>query len=206
MLDLFLTEGAIPRHELEEATGLGRDAVTRRIGKLRQHRLLLSGRGDYRKAARFVAFLCTWAESRSLTRLPWSRRSLCHHIPASPGNPLIGRSDAAIWTVPAESADRDSAPAPAVALDGLGPEATAPGPANQGAMEATTHRPEPLDRVAGAGWPKPLPGLGPQRVGPLRLARPLWGPHVGFLRLRSALPTVHPRSRGRAGPPASPGG
>jgi len=73
-LDLFLTEDDVPRSDLEAATGLGKDALTRRIGKLRKHRLILSGRRGYRKTARFVAFLRQWSAERAnppnLSNLP----------------------------------------------------------------------------------------------------------------------------------------
>jgi hypothetical protein len=57
MLDLFLTEEELSRADLEAATGLGKDALSRRIAKLRKHRLIVSKRHGYRKTPRFVAFL-----------------------------------------------------------------------------------------------------------------------------------------------------
>jgi hypothetical protein len=65
LLDLFLTEDDIPRADLEAATGLGKDALTRRLAKLRKHRLILSGRRGYRKTARFVDFLRQWSAERA---------------------------------------------------------------------------------------------------------------------------------------------
>jgi len=70
LLDLFLTEDDLPRADLEAATGLGREALSNRIGKLRRHRLIQSGRRGYRKTARFVAFLRRWAETRANTANP----------------------------------------------------------------------------------------------------------------------------------------
>jgi hypothetical protein len=64
MLELFLAEESIARQDLEAATGLGKDALTRRLGKLTKHRLLQSGKRGYRKTARFVAFLRRWSEER----------------------------------------------------------------------------------------------------------------------------------------------
>jgi hypothetical protein len=68
MLELFLTEDDIPRPDLEAATGLGKEALTRRLGKLRQHRFLQSGKRGYRKTARFVAFLRKWSETQETPR------------------------------------------------------------------------------------------------------------------------------------------
>src|SRR5205823_10462894 len=67
LLELFLAEDDIPRADLEAATGLGRDALNNRLGKLRHHRLIQSGRRGCRKTPRFVAFLRRWASTR-LTR------------------------------------------------------------------------------------------------------------------------------------------
>ena len=64
LLELFMTEDDIPRADLEAATGLGRDALNGRLGKLRTHRLIQSGRRGYRKTPRFVAFLRRWALAR----------------------------------------------------------------------------------------------------------------------------------------------
>jgi MCM P-loop domain len=65
MLEIFLTEEEITKPDLEAATGLGKDALSRRIGKLRKHRLIQSGKRGYRKTPRFVAFLRKWDETRS---------------------------------------------------------------------------------------------------------------------------------------------
>jgi hypothetical protein len=65
MLELFLTEDDIPRADLKAATGLGEDALSNRIGKLRKHHLIESGRRAYRKTPRFVDLLRRWALSRS---------------------------------------------------------------------------------------------------------------------------------------------
>jgi hypothetical protein len=64
LLDLFTTEDDLPRADLEAATGLGRDALNGRLGKLRRHRLVQSRRHGYRKTPRFVAFLRRWAQTR----------------------------------------------------------------------------------------------------------------------------------------------
>jgi hypothetical protein len=57
MLDLFLVDDNIPKADLEAAVGLGKEALNRRIAKLRLHRLLHFGRQGYRKTPRFVSFL-----------------------------------------------------------------------------------------------------------------------------------------------------
>jgi hypothetical protein len=64
MLELFLTEDDIPRLDLKAATGLGDDALSNRIGKLRKHHLIQSGRQGYRKTPRFVDLLRRWALGR----------------------------------------------------------------------------------------------------------------------------------------------
>ena len=64
MLELFLTEEEVTRADIEATTGLGKDAVSNRIRKLRKHRLIQSRRHGYRKTARFVALLRFWAEQR----------------------------------------------------------------------------------------------------------------------------------------------
>jgi hypothetical protein len=64
MLELFLAEDDISRPDLEAATGLGKDGLSRRLGKLRKHRLVQSGKRGYRKSARFVVFLRKWSEAR----------------------------------------------------------------------------------------------------------------------------------------------
>jgi hypothetical protein len=65
LLDLFTTEDDIPRLDLEAASGLGRDALNSRLGRLRAFRLIQSSGRGYRKTARFVAFLRRWALTRS---------------------------------------------------------------------------------------------------------------------------------------------
>src|SRR5262249_32980005 len=64
LLEIFLSEDDIPRPDLEAATGLGKDALTNRIGKLRKHRLIRSWKRGYRKTPKFVAFLRRWADER----------------------------------------------------------------------------------------------------------------------------------------------
>jgi MCM P-loop domain len=70
LLELFVTEDDIPRADLEAASGLGREALNNRLGKLRQHRLVQSGRKGYRKTPRFIAFLRQWLLTRPNTPNP----------------------------------------------------------------------------------------------------------------------------------------